>query len=155
MPVGNALYCARVFGCGDVAAMFSLTAKDILIGARNVRISAMDSLFNSSSNICSFGQENVYLSHMAVTDTHIAVCNTGLGNVTVYNACGDEMFPIGAGQLERPWGVFILNEGYVLVTDQRTGRLYKYRLEADAQPTWVCDNLTWPTGICVDAGGNI
>ena len=41
------------------------------------------------------------------------------------------------------------------MTDVRTGMLYKYRLEADAEPVWVIQDLISPTGICVDANGNI
>ena len=101
-----------------------------------------------------YKQENNSFAHIAVTDSHIAVSNTSLSNLKVYNASGDELFTIGEGQLQRPLGVFLLREGSVLVTDVRTGMLYKYRLEADTEPVWVCQDLISPTGICVDANGN-
>ena len=115
----------------------------------------MESLFNRKALACSFTQEEFKLAHMAVTDTHIAVCNYGKGNVTLYNTSGNEVYAIGAGQLERPWGVFLLGGESVLVTDSINGRLFKYKLEADAKPMWFCERLQSPTGICVDAEGNI
>ena len=155
LPVGNSLFCFRTFGNGDLAVLTVLQGKDK--GLRNVRISSMESLFNKKALACTFPQDNLHLCHIAVTDNCIAACNSGSGkgNVTLYNANGDELFTIGAGQLQHPWGVFLLGEESVLVTETTSGRLYKYKLEADAKPVWVCENLQSPTGICLDAEGNI
>ena len=153
IPEGNALQCVRALGNGELAVLTSPHGKDK--GVRNIRISPIKSLFKMKALACLFTQDDNHLTHIAVTDTHIAVCNSGKGNVTIYNANGDELFTVGAGQLPRPWGVFLLGEEFVLVTEKTNGRLYKYRLEADAKPVWVCKNLESPTGICLDAEGNI
>ena len=155
IPEENTLHCVRAFGYGDLALLTAANEKGIQVARRSVRISSLKVLFNKSSVVTSYKQENTTLAHIAVTDSHIAVCNTGLGNLKVYNASGDELFTIGEGTLQRPWGISLLRKGSVLVTDARTGMLYKYRLESDAKPVWVCRDLQSPTGICVDANGNI
>ena len=152
---GNSLFCVRAFGNDDLAALLSLTAKDALVGMRNVRISAVNSLFNKNSLVCAYRQENINLAHIAISDTRIVACNTAMGNLTVYDSNGDELFTLGSGKLQRPWGVILLGDYSVLVTDTDTGMLYKYKLEAGAKPMWVCQNLQSPTGICVDADENI
>ena len=153
IPEGNTLHCVRALGNGELAVLTALWGKEK--GIRNVRMSPIESLFDRRALVFPFPQDNANLAHIAVTDSHIAVSNSGKGNLILYNADGDEMYAIGAGQLKRPWGVFLFGEEFVLVTETTNGRLYKYRLEADAKPVWVCENLKSPTGICVDAEGNI
>ena len=153
LPVRNTLVCIRSLGNGELAVLTALRGKEK--GVRNVRMSPIESLFDRRALVFPFTQDNNHLAHIAVSDSHIAVSNSGKGNLILYNADGDEMYAIGAGQLKRPWGVFLLGEEFVLVTETTNGRLYKSRLEADAKPVWVCENLQSPTGICVDAEGNI
>ena len=153
IPKENVFNCVRALDSGELAVLTALCGK--VKGVRNIRISPIESLFNRSSLVFSFTQDNNYLTHIAVSDSHIAVSNYGKSNLILYSADGDEMYAIGAGQLKRPWGVFLIGEEFVLVTETTNGRLHKYRLEADAKPVWVCENLQSPTGICVDAEGNI
>ena len=105
---------------------------------RSVRISALKALFNKSSVVSRYKEENNSLAHIAVADSHIAVCSVILGNLKVYDVNGEELFAIGRGRFQHPWGVLLLREGSVLVTDLNRGVIYKYGLEADTKQMWVC-----------------
>lgn len=105
--------------------------------------------------VCTFGQANNNLSHLAVSDTSFAVCDSGRGCVAVYDMNGRQRFTFGTGLLKHPWGILLHEDGSALVTDITTGCLYKFKMEADAKPIWICQNLTIPTGICENANGHI
>ena len=123
-------------------------------GNMEVRLSCLDSLHLKDAIICEYDQDNKSLAHMAVSETHVAYADKQGKQVRVYNWDGFQLLTLGSGKLKHPWGV-LLQKNSVLVSDSDVGCLYKYRLEADSEPEWVCDGLENPSGICDDKDGYI
>ena len=123
-------------------------------GKLEIRLSCLDSLHLEDAIICEYDQDNLYLAHMALSETHVASADKQGKQVRVYNWNGFQLLTLGSGKLKRPWGV-LLQKNSVFVSDSDVGCLYKYRLEEDSEPEWVCDGLKSPTGICQDKNGYI
>ena len=151
--IKGSVQCVRSVGNCDVALLIDNDNDD-----REVKVSFdRSSLGSSTTTLCEVEQKTNNLSHISVSDQHIAVCDNKAKGVIIFGVDGTRIMSVGLGELTRPWGVSLLDDLTVLVTDYSTnnGSLYKYRLEPDRKPAWQCKNLVSPTGICVDRDGYI
>ena len=151
--IKGSVHCVRSVRNCDVALLLDNVNND-----REVRVSFdRSSLGSSTTTLCEVEQKTNNLSHISVSDQHVAVCDNKAKGVIIFGLDGTRIMSVGLGELTRPWGVSLLDDLTVLVTDYSTnnGSLYKYRLEPDRKPAWQCKNLVSPTGICVDRDGYI
>lgn len=97
-----------------------------------------------------------YVSHMHATSTTIAFIDYDKRQLRVYNISGNHLYNINLTGMKSPYGVHILPDNTVLVTDCGVGGdLRKYPLKADAEPIWILADLDYPTGVTSDESGHI
>lgn len=140
-----------VFSVKSVGSCAVAALCDNVIG-NEIRISGVQPLSSDESILCCYEQNKKRLSHLAVSDRYIAACDVQAHQVIVFNHQGDRLFSIGSRHLKRLWGV-LLCKSHLVVSDYEGNCLYRYILEADAEPVWVCENLPSASGICVDKDG--
>ena len=150
--IKGSVHCVRSVRNCDVALLLDNVNND-----REVRVSFdRSSLGSSTTTLCEVEQKTNNLSHISVSDQHIAVCDRKAKEVIIFGVDGTRILTVGSGKLKSPWGVLLLDDLTVLITNwENNDSLYKYRLEPDSKPVWQCKNLVSPTGICVDRDGYI
>ena len=151
--IKGCVHSVRSVGNCDVALLVGNDNDD-----REVKVSFdRSSLGSSTTTLCEVEQKTNTLSHISVSDQHVAICDMKAKEVIIFDVDGTRIMRLGSGVLTSPHGVSLLDDLTVLVTNYSAnkGTLYKYRLEPDSKPAWQCKNLVSPTGICVDRDGYI
>ena len=134
---------------------------------------ATEALLTFPYGIAADGQGNIYI---ADTENHRIRKVDPDGIITTFAGTGDEGFggdggPATAAKLDWPSGVAVDAEGNVYIADQENERIrkvdsdgvittfagsgsYNFRGDEDGIPA-VEASLNWPTGVAVDAQGNV
>lgn len=147
VKIGYTVHSVKPAGSFAVATLCNKSSQD-----REVRISNVRLLPNQESIFCQFDQNNTTLAHLSVSETHVAVVDKQSKRVVVFNRKGEQVYYIGQGQLQNPGGI-LLHENYIFICDRKDNCCYKYRLEEASEPVWVCNDLTYPSGVCKDKHG--
>lgn len=95
-------------------------------------------------------------SLLSSSDKQVVAVDPDHKQLKVYNINGDNLYDMKLVGMMRPWGVHLLPDGCVLVTDFLAGSLKKYKLKSgSSEPLWVCRELESPVGISTDFAGLI
>lgn len=153
----EAVTCVRNFG---YKKLYALLIKDGGLD-REVNIISQEKTFSSpiplpcNTTICEFKQENKAVTLISVSPTCIAACDVDEKVIIIFNNKGEQVMRLGAGKLDVPHSVLLLDD-FVLVTDRgENSCLAKYRLVANSEPVWTCYGLKSVTGVCTDKNGYI
>ena len=134
--------------------------KEVLISKSRYKDFQMHSYMGTQSNptqtlLSQYKNRN--LSHLAVSKDRIADFDADLGKLTVYSITGDHQFNVYIKDIEHHWGIHILPDGCLLMSDHayKKGKVKKYKLQTGTQqPIWSV-NVDRPFGITTDQSGLI
>lgn len=147
VPHNAVIYSVQSVGKFALAALCKVSKNKM-----EIRLSCPHSLSNKKSIVHEFEQEDDLLTHMAISDTCIAICSLQRKLINVIDLKTKQSLVVGSGKLQHPWGVS-LKQNHVVVGDCDVGCVFKYKLEKDSEPEWICKGLKSPSGICEDEDG--
>lgn len=147
VPPNTNISSVQSVGKFALAALCKVSKKKM-----ETRLSCPHSLSNRESIVHEFEEEDEFLTHMAISDTYIAICGLQRKSINVIDRKTKHSLAVGSGKLQRPYGV-LLQQNHVVVGDLDMGCVFKYKLEKNSEPEWICEGLQSPSGICEDKDG--
>ena len=143
---------------GMITSVYAV--KEVLISKSKYKDIEIHSYMGTQSNptqtlLSQYKNRN--LSHLAVSKDRIADFDADRGKLTVYSITGDHQFNVDIKDIEHHWGIHILPDGCLLMSDHayKKGKVKKYKLQAGTQqPIWSV-NVDRPFGITTDQSGLI